>query len=94
MKNNPQPSEHNDRRIQHAEAMNQVANASEEQLLLDYLIDNGFVWDEAIKLLDMREHLYSNTEMRQRMADDPRVQFARWLFEQGELKEHEDHEEH
>ncbi|HVB73543.1 MAG TPA: hypothetical protein VNE38_08295 [Ktedonobacteraceae bacterium] len=89
MKNNQQPSEYNDRRIQHAEALNQVVSASEEQLLLDYLIENGFVWDEAVKLLHMREHLYSNAEMRQRMADDARTQFARWLYEQGQLKEEE-----
>ncbi len=87
MKNNLQPSEHNERRIQHAEAMNQAVRISEEQLLLDYLIDNGFVWEEAVKLLHMREHLYSNSEMRQRLADDAYMQFARWLYKQGELNE-------
>ena len=87
MKNNPQPSEHNERRTQHAEAMNQAVSISEEQLLLDYLIDNGFVWEEAVKLVHMREHLYSNSEMRQRLADDAYMQFARWLYKQGELNE-------
>ncbi|HLX55688.1 MAG TPA: hypothetical protein VKR83_01545 [Ktedonobacteraceae bacterium] len=85
--NNRQPSEHNDRRIQHTQAMSQAVSTSEEQLLLDYLIDNGFVWEEAIKMIHMREHLYNNTEMQQRMADDARMQFARWLLEQGELTE-------
>ena len=87
MKNNPQPSEHNERRIQHAEAMNQTASLSEEQLLLDYLIDNGFIWEEAIKLVHMREYLYSNSEVRQRIAGDAHMQFARWLYEQGEFNE-------
>lgn len=87
MKNNLQPSEHNERRILHAEAINQAISISEEQLLLDYLIDNGFVWEEAVKLVHMREHLYSNSEMRQRLADDAHMQFARWLYKQGELNE-------
>ncbi|HEU0001819.1 MAG TPA: hypothetical protein VFQ36_13020 [Ktedonobacteraceae bacterium] len=87
MKNNPQPSEHNERRTQHAETMNQIAGLSEEQLLLDYLIDNGFIWEEAIKLVHMREYLYSNDEVRQRIAADAHMQFARWLYEQGELSE-------
>ena len=87
MKNTPQPSEYNERRIQHAEAMNEVASASEAQLLLDYLIDNGFSWEEAIKLVHMREHIHDNSEVRQRMADDAYMQFARWLYEQGEFNE-------
>lgn len=87
MKNNPQPSEYNERRIQHAEVLNQAASASEELLLLDYLIENGFAWEEAVKLVHMREHIYSNTEMQQRIADDTHMQFARWLYEQGEFNE-------
>ncbi len=57
----------------------------EEQMLVDYLIEMGFVWEEAVKLLNLREHLYENAEMRQRMADDCRLQFARWLYEHGEI---------
>ena len=87
MKNNPQPSEYNERRIQHAEAMNQAAGINEAQLLLDYLIDNGFAWEEAVRLVHMREHIQDNSEIRQRMADDAHMQFARWLYEQGELNE-------
>jgi hypothetical protein len=87
MKNHPQPSEYNERRIQHAEAMNEAASASEAQLLLDYLIDNGFAWEEAIKLVHMREHIHDNSEVRQRMADDAHMQFVRWLYAQGELNE-------
>ncbi|GHO44798.1 hypothetical protein [Ktedonospora formicarum] len=58
-----------------------------EQVLLHALLEQGFLWDEAIKLIRMREHLYENTEMRQRMAEDCHIQFARWLYEQGELNE-------
>ena len=87
MKNSPQPSEQNERRAQHTQIKSQVGRISEEQMLMDYLIDAGFLLDEAIQLLDLREHLYSNTEMQQRLADDARMQFARWLYEEGELEE-------
>ena len=87
MKNSPQLPEYNERRIQHAEAINPAGSTSEEQLLLDYLIDNGFAWEEAVKLVQMREHIYNNDEVRQRMADDAHMQFARWLYEQGEYHE-------
>ena len=89
MKNHPQPSEYNERRLQHAEAMNLATGIAEEQLLLDYLIDNGFDWEEAIRLVHMREHIHDNSEVRQRMADDAHMQFARWLYEQGTLSENE-----
>ena len=87
MKNSPQPSEQNELRILNAQIKSQVENKSEEQMLLDYLIDAGFMLNEALQLLDLREHLYTNTEMQQRLADDARMQFARWLYEQGELNE-------
>ena len=87
MNNNPQPSEFNERRTRHAEALNQAISLPEEQLLLDYLIDNGFAWEEAIKLVHMRENIQDNSEIRQRMADDAHMQFARWLYEHGELDE-------
>jgi len=87
MKHQPQPSEFKERRIQHAEAMNEAASTDEAQVLLDYLIDNGFAWEEAIKLVHMREHIHDNSEVRQRMADNAHMQFARWLYEQGELNE-------
>ena len=87
MKNHPQPSEFNERRIQQAETMNEAVSAHEAQILLDYLIDNGFAWEEAIRLVHMREHIHDNSEVRQRMADDAHMQFARWLYAQGELNE-------
>ena len=87
MKNNPQPSEYNERRIQHAETMGESASIGETQLLLDYLLDSGFAWEEAIKLVHMREHIHDNSEVRQRMADNAHMQFARWLYKQGELNE-------
>ena len=76
MKNSPQPSEQNELRILNAQIKSQVENKSEEQMLLDYLIDAGFMLNEALQLLDLREHLYTNTEMQQRLADDARMQFG------------------
>jgi hypothetical protein len=80
-------SEHNDRAVQHIEAETSTIDISEEQMLMDYLLELGFVWNEAEKLISIREHLYENAEMRQRMQEDYRVQFARWLYEQGEISE-------
>ncbi len=63
------------------------SEANERQTLLDYLLEEGFLWVEATKLIDLRMHLYENAEMRQRFANDCRLHFARWLYEQGELHE-------
>ncbi len=81
MKNKQQPGfpEHN------ATTEASTIGTVEEQMLVDYLIEMGFVWEEAVKLLNLREHLYENAEMRQRVADDCRLQFARWLYEHGEI---------
>lgn len=54
---------------------------------LEKLLAEGFAREEAMKLLHMKEGVFHNSEMRQRMDDDPRLQFARWLQEHGELNE-------
>ena len=80
----------NERRIQQqAEVQAKWKAASEEQIFQDYLLESGFALEEANKLIDMREHLWDNDEMRQRLANDYRMQFARWLYEQGEIQEDE-----
>jgi hypothetical protein len=92
----PQPSmggfpESNERCIQQqqAEVLAAWEEASKEQLFLDSLLEMGFTLEEANKLVDLREHLWDNAEMRQRMANDYRMHFARWLYEQGEIREQE-----
>src|SRR5579862_1738521 len=60
---------------------------TKEQSQLNALLESGFAWEEAVSLLALREHLYDNKEMRQRMAEDYRIHFVRWLYEQGELSE-------
>ena len=92
MKNKSQPStggfsEHNEQAVQHAEIETSTIDTCQERMLIDYLIEMGFAWEEAAKLLNVREHLYENAEMRQRLSDDQRMQFARWLYEQGEINE-------
>ena len=82
-------SEYNEHRVPSTSVEATTGEAREEQMFLDYLLATGFEMDEARKLVEMREHLYENAEMRQRMTQDYRMQFARWLYEQGELGEQE-----
>jgi hypothetical protein len=76
-------SEPPERQIRHVDVKHYKQSTPANQALLDYLLDSGFHWDEAITLLHLRENLYENVEMRQRMADDYRMHFARWLYEHG-----------
>jgi hypothetical protein len=55
------------------------------QALLSSLIERGFTWEESLRLLSLHDHLYELPEVQQRMCDDPHLQFARWLYEQGEI---------
>jgi hypothetical protein len=59
-----------------------------DQMMIDYLIDTGFAWGEAVTLFNIREHLYENGEMHERMADDLRIQFVQWLYEHGEISDY------
>ena len=75
----------NESLVQHAEREVVSKEMFEERLFIEYLLDAGFEWEEANMLLHLRDHLHENGEMRQRMADDYRMHFARWLYEQGEI---------
>jgi hypothetical protein len=93
MPNRPQPSPggsseySNERSIQHAERAILPANITEEQIFIDYLLEEGFILEEATRLLHLRDHLHENAEMRQRMDNDYRMHFVKWLYEQGEISE-------
>ncbi len=54
-----------------------------DQLALDELFDQGFTWEERLRLLILREHLYDVPEMRERITGDPHLGFARWLYLRG-----------
>lgn len=82
-------SDYNEPTVREIEFHTISSEESKEVQLLDMLMDTGFDWEEAIQLINLREHLYENMEMRQRVADDSRMHFARWLYENGELGEHE-----
>lgn len=93
MPNRPQSSSggfseySNERLVQHMEREIATKETSEEQLFIEYLLEAGFDWEEAYRLLYLRDCLYENAEMRQRMSDDYRMHFARWLYEHGEISE-------
>ncbi|HCI80399.1 MAG TPA: hypothetical protein DHW02_11990 [Ktedonobacter sp.] len=78
-------SSERDEAVAKALGMNAREQQSDEQRFLDYLLATGFTQNEAIKLVHQRTHLYENSEMRQRLHDDGRIQFARWLYEHGEI---------
>lgn len=59
----------------------------EEREQLARLLSMGFTLDEANRLQHQRTHIYENAEMQQRLVDDSRMHFARWLYEHGEMNE-------
>lgn len=92
MKNKPQPSrggfsDFNELLTQSVRTETSVDETAEELLALDYLLELGFEWEESVKLHYFRKYLYENTEIRQRIADDHRMHFVRWLYEHGEMSD-------
>ena len=81
----PEFSEKHEKSTHQSEARRYKPTTESDQMMIDYLTDTGFAWEEAVTLLNMREHLYENVEMHQRMTDDYRIQFAQWLYEHGEI---------
>ncbi|MBA2393399.1 MAG: hypothetical protein H0V70_11730 [Ktedonobacteraceae bacterium] len=80
-------NDHYERIIQQLETEYPQVGSLEEQRQIEQLISLGFEWEEAAKLCDLREYLYDNDEMRERVANDSRMHFARWLYQNGEIKE-------
>jgi hypothetical protein len=79
--------EYNDHTASQVEIARPITETPQNLRQLDALLETGFSWDEAKKLLELREHIYENSEMRQRLTSDSRLQFARWLYLHGELHE-------
>src|SRR5437660_5334334 len=86
MRRNRQPSEYNNLGW-HIEMNNGDYSKQREQQHIRDLMEKGFTWEEAVKLVQMQEHLYENVEVRQRMEEDEYMLFARWLYKQGVLHE-------
>ena len=80
-------SEHNEPTLQPVEVEYPVIDSTKGQTQLASLLETGFMWEEAVKLLHMRENLCENAEMHQRRSEDYRMHFARWLLEHGEISE-------
>ncbi len=86
---NWQPSEQNDRGKLRSLGDIQERTRLEQQQV-EQLMAGGFLWEEAVKLVQMREHIYENVEMKQRVEDNDHMQFARWLYQQGAINEGEE----
>jgi hypothetical protein len=76
-----------ERLIKQIEAEFPLGEVPEEQRQIEQLLDIGFDWEEAVKLIDLRDHLYESNEMNERIADNSRMLFVRWLYENGEIRE-------
>jgi hypothetical protein len=83
----PEFSEKHEKSTHQFEAKQYKPTTESDQMVIDNLIDTGFAWEEAVTLLNMRECLYENGEMHQRMADDHRLQFVQWLYAHGEISD-------
>lgn len=86
MRRNKQPSDSNDRG-RYIELGDMQERIRLEQRQVDELMKRGFLWEEAVQLVQLHEHIYENAEVRQRLEQDEYMQFARWLYEQGVINE-------
>ena len=80
-------SEYNDAAVHDIGTEQPPIESANDLVKLNALMRTGLSWEEATKLFHLREHLYENVEARQRLTDDSRLHFARWLFEHGEMHE-------
>jgi hypothetical protein len=85
-------SEHNEPLIHNVSTDHASIESTNDSVQLDVLMQTGFSREEATRLSHLRKHLYKNVEVRQRLNNDNRLLFARWLFEHGEMSENLDTE--
>jgi hypothetical protein len=52
-------------------------------------LGTNFSADEIAKLVDLRHSVHEHTEFLARVIDQRRLEFARWLLEQGKISEAE-----
>lgn len=50
-------------------------------------LGNNFSLDEVTRLTDLRRHFHEHTEYVERVIDERRLEFARWLLDNGKLSE-------
>ncbi len=58
----------------------------EDQLALDTLLDQGFTWEEGIRLILFREHLDEVGEVIEHITEEPHIKFTKWLYQRGILQ--------
>ena len=80
-------SEHDEPVIHSVSTDQESVENTNDSIQLDILMKTGFSRQEAIRLSHLHKHLYENVEVRQRLSQDNRLLFARWLFEHGEMHE-------
>ncbi len=89
MRRNKQSSDYNERG-RYTELGDIQERILLEQRQVDALMERGFLWEEAVQLVQLREHIYENVEVKQRLEEDAHMQFARWLYERGAINEDEE----
>lgn len=50
-------------------------------------LSGNFSADEVARLVDLRRNVHAHTEYLERVIDQRRLEFARWLLDQGKLSE-------
>ena len=51
------------------------------------MLDGNFTTDEVARLEHLREHFHDHVEYLERLLDERRIEFVRWLIETGRLSE-------
>lgn len=83
----PRRSKNGDAVETHAEAEEGEADGSSEETDLHVLEALGFTEDEAVRLIEVAVRITNSDEVRDAEATRKRLQFTKWLIDQGKLDE-------
>ena len=83
----PRRSKNGDAVETHAEAEEGEADGSSEDTDLHVLEALGFTEDEALRLIEVAVRITNSDEVRDAEATRKRLQFTKWLIDQGKLDE-------
>lgn len=83
----PRRSKNGDAVETHAEAEEADAGGSSEETDLHALEALGFTEDEAVRLIEVAVRITNSDEVRDAEATRKRLQFTKWLIDQGKLDE-------
>jgi hypothetical protein len=53
------------------------------------MLGSNFTAEEAARLQSLRENFHAHAEYLERIVDERRIEFVRWLIETGRLRESE-----